>query len=249
MLLATCSPRDLKKSVSESYERNASTSNTNSVYQRLENLNVPISKLLDEIDLEADGSILLDLGTGWGVVAIAAAKRYGDNFLAVGLDFSPTCLKLAKRAIEGLGLTNISLILGDAELLPFKHHVFDVAVSQATINLVPNKLRVFSELARVLKEGAVLAFSDAVKREEINQESLDLWCNCVTGALTIDECERIMKLCGLTIEDVEDLTGVVRDLVKTGKWSWQEFLEHELGYLVVKARKTVSSSIRTGEDS
>lgn len=247
--MATCSPRDLKKSVSESYQRNASTSNMNSVYQRLENLNVPISKLLDEIDLEADGSILLDLGTGWGVVAIAAAKRYGDNFLAVGLDFSPACLRLAKRAIKNLGLININLVLGDAELLPFRHHVFDVGVSQATINLVPNKLRVFSELARVLKEGAILAFSDAVKREEINKESLDLWCNCVTGALTTDECERIMNLCGLTIENVEDLTVVVRDLVKTGKWSWQEFLEHELGYLVVKARKTVSSSIRAGEDS
>lgn len=237
--MAACSPKDLKKSVYDSYERKASSSNINNVYQRLENLNVPISKLLDAIDLETDGNILLDLGTGWGVVAIAATKRYGNKFLAVGLDFSPACLRLAKKAIKDLGLTNINLILGDAELLPLKDHVFDVVVSQATLNLVPNKLKVFSELARVLKEGAVLAFSDAIKREEIHQKSLDLWCKCITGALAIDEYERIMKLCGLTIENVRDLTAVVRDLVEAGRWSWPEFLEHELGYLVVKARKTV----------
>jgi len=242
--LATCSPRNLKKCVSESYERNASKSSLNNVYQRLENLNIPISKLLDAIDLEADGNIILDLGTGWGVVAIAAAKRYGDKLLLVALDFSPACLRLAKRTMNDLGLTNINLILGDAELLPFKHNIFDVVVSQATINLVPDKLKMFCELARVLKESAVLAFSDAIKREEINQESLDLWCNCVTGALTTDECKRIMKLCGITLEAVEDLTAVVQDLVKTDKWSWPEFLEHELGYLVVRARKTVSTPTR-----
>ena len=249
MLLAACSPKDLKKSVHESYERNASSSNINNVYQRLENLNVPISKLLDVVDLEADGNVLLDLGTGWGVVAIAATKRYRNKFLAVGLDFSPACLKLAKKTIKDLGLTNINLILGDAESLPLKDHVLDVVVSQATLNLVPNKLKVFSELARVLKEGAVLAFSDAIKKEEINQKSLDLWCRCITGALTTDEYERIMKLCGLAVEDVGDLTAVVRDLVETGKWSWPEFLEHDLGYLVVRARKTVSTSVRAGRNN
>jgi len=244
MPLVACSPRDLKKCVCDSYERRALSSNTNGVYQRLENLNVPISKLLDAIDLEADGNLLLDLGTGLGVVSIAATKRYGNRFFAVGLDFSRACLRLAKKTIKDLDLTNINLILGDAELLPLKDRVFDVVVSQATINLAPNKLKVFSELKRVLKEGAVLAFSDAIKREEINQESLDLWCNCITGALTRDEYEGIMELCGLTIEDVRDLTVVVRDLVETGKWSWPEFLEYELGYLVVKARKTVATTVR-----
>lgn len=244
MPLAACSPRNLKKSVYDSYERRALSSNINNVYQRLENLNVPVSKLLDAIDLEADGGMLLDLGTGLGVVAIAATKRYRNRFFAVGLDFSPACLRVAKKAIKDLGLTNINLILGDSELLPLRDHVFDVVVSQATINLIPNKLRVFCELARVLKEGAVLAFSDAIKREEITQESLDLWCNCITGALTRDEYEGIMKLCDLTIEDVRDLTAVVRDLVETDKWSWPEFLEHELGYLILKARKIVATPIR-----
>ncbi len=100
-----------------------------------------------------------------------------------------------------------------------------------------------------MKKGAVLAFSDAIKREEINRETLDLWCNCVTGALTRDEYEKIMKRCSLTIEDVRDLTAVVRDLVETGKWSWPEFLEHELGYSVVKARKKVATTIRAKRES
>ncbi len=244
MFLAACSPRDLKKRVYDSYDKKASSSSIQDVYQRLENLRVPISKLLDEIEIEADGDMLLDLGTGWGVVAIAATKKYGKRFFAVGLDFSPACLRLAKKAIKDLGLTNINFILGDSELLPLRDRVFDVVVSQASINLAPNKLKVFSELRRVLKEGAVLAFSDAVKREEINKKSLDLWCNCITGALTTDEYEEITELCNLTIEDVRDLTAVVRDLVETGKWPWPEFLEHELGYLVVKVRKKVATTIR-----
>ena len=105
--MVVCSPRDLKKFVYNSYDGKASLSNINNVYQRLENLDIPISKLLDAIDDETHGNTLLDLGTGWGVVAIAAARRYGNRFLTVGLDFSPACLRLAKRAIKDMGLTKI----------------------------------------------------------------------------------------------------------------------------------------------
>lgn len=235
--MVACGPRDLKKAVYRSYEKKALSSEIENVHQRLKNLSDPISKLLDIVDLEASGKTL-DLGTGWGVIAIAAVRRFGDESFVVGLDFSPACLTLAKGAIKELGLSsNINLILGDAENLPFKSSIFNIILSQATINLIPNKLKSLLESARVLRRKGVLAFSDAIKEEEIDEESVNLWCQCITGALTLAGCKRIMNSCGLTLEEIIDLTATVRELVKAGKWPWPEFLEHKLKYLVLKARK------------
>jgi len=218
------------------------SSSVKNVYQRLENLDALISKLLDTIDFEVSGRNFLDLGTGWGAVAIAAVRRFGDKFLVVGLDFSPACLRLAKEAIKEMELSdNVQFILGDAENLPLKDEVFDVIVSQATINLVPDKLRAFSEIARVLKMRGTLALSDAIKKEDIHEKSLDLWCQCVTGALTMKECKHIMKTHGLTLDHTEDLTATVQNLVKTGKWPWPEFLKFRLDYFVMRARKAIST--------
>jgi len=240
--LVVCCPKDLKKAVHCCYERSALSSSVKNVYQRLENLDVPISKLLDTIDLEVSGKNFLDLGTGWGVVAIAAARKFGDKSLVVGLDFSPACLRLAKEAIKEMELSdNVQFILGDAENLSLKDEVFDVVVSQATINLFPNKLKAFSEIARILKMRGALALSDAIKKEDIHEKSLDLWCQCVTGALTMKECKQIMKAYGLTLDHTEDLTATVQNLVKTGKWPWPEFLKFRLDYFVMRARKAIST--------
>jgi len=189
------------------------------------------------IDTETEGKLILDVGTGWGVVAIAAAERFEKASL-VGLDFSSACLRLAKDAIRGFELRGrVSLIRGDAEAVPLRNAITDIIVSQATLNLVPNKSKAFSELARVSKIGGILSISDAIRKGRIGEGSPDLWCQCVTGALTTRELEQIMKSHGLEIIETSDLTAVVQDLVKTEKWDWPEFLEHDLAYTVVKARK------------
>lgn len=62
------------------YERNASSAITYDVYQRLENLNVPISKLLDGFDL----------GTGWKCCSIARHQEIREQLIVVVRDFMET---------------------------------------------------------------------------------------------------------------------------------------------------------------
>jgi len=92
-------------------------------------------------------------------------------------------------------------------------------------------------LARVSKPGGTLSISDAIRKRRIGENTPDLWCQCVTGALTINELKQLMKSHGLEIKETRDLTAAVRDLVKKERWDWPEFLQHDLAYIVLRVKK------------
>ena len=65
------------------------------------------------------GHRVLDLGTGTGSVAIAAAGLVGPAGKVTGVDISPDMLALARRRVAESGSTNLDLREGRAEqLLP-----------------------------------------------------------------------------------------------------------------------------------
>jgi protein-L-isoaspartate(D-aspartate) O-methyltransferase len=52
------------------------------------------------------GQKVLDLATGTGIIAIAAAQIVGSEGKVIGVDFSSGMLEQARRKIEELGLQN-----------------------------------------------------------------------------------------------------------------------------------------------
>lgn len=99
----------------------------------------------------SNGSRLLDVATGAGYLAAAAAER---GAVAVGLDFSLAQVDLARRLYP-----NVSFQTGNAEALPFDEESFDAVVMGFGMNHLPNPEFAIHEAYRVLKSGGWFAFT------------------------------------------------------------------------------------------
>ena len=84
----------------------------------------------------------------------------------------------ARLAAIGSDRINLEFRQGTVESLPFDPSVFDIVISNGVLNLVPDKAAAFSEIARVLCQGGVLAAADLLVIETIPPEVLaskDAW--------------------------------------------------------------------------
>lgn len=111
-------------------------------------------------DLDGSPTRLLDIGTGTGLLAIEAARRW-PSLSATGVDGSAGMLQIARteaRRRLGRSAGRVSFEPALADRLPFPDAAFDVAVSSFVFQLVPDRARALREAYRVLRPGGTLAF-------------------------------------------------------------------------------------------
>jgi demethylmenaquinone methyltransferase/2-methoxy-6-polyprenyl-1,4-benzoquinol methylase len=100
---------------------------------------------------------LLDLATGTGDVALAAARAHPD-IRVFGLDFAGPMLEAARPKIIQAGLADrIANLQGDALNLPFPADHFDAVTVAFGIRNMPDRTRVLEEVRRVLIPGGGLS--------------------------------------------------------------------------------------------
>jgi SAM-dependent methyltransferase len=107
--------------------------------------------------------------------------------------------------------------LGEIEHLPVADNSIDVIVSNCVVNLSPEKAQVFAEVFRVLKKGGRVAISDVVALQPFPEEMLKnekALCSCVSGAVSVEELEQIIKNCGFAEVKIE-LKPESREMIKT----------------------------------
>jgi arsenite methyltransferase len=129
-----------------------------------------------------EGEHVLDLGSGSGMDAFAAATQVGPRGSVTGVDITPEQLAKAERQAFG---ERVSFQRARIEELPFEDGSFDAVISNGVVNLSPDKRRVFEEAARVLRHGGRLALADIVTERTIAARTscqADLWAACIAGA-------------------------------------------------------------------
>src|SRR5262249_49186147 len=97
------------------------------------------------------GSTILDVATGAGYVAAAAARRGAH---AIGMDFAQAQVELARSLFP-----HVEFRQGDAKNLPFDEKSFDAIVVGFGINHLPYPEQTFAEAYRVLRPGGFFAFT------------------------------------------------------------------------------------------
>lgn len=146
------------------------------------------------------GEIVLDHACGAGMDLLLAARRVGRRGRAIGVDMTPAMRACASAAADLAGLGDIVDIReGLYENLPVDSDSVDVVISNGVVNLAPDKARVFSEIARVLKPGGRLFLADVVVQRELSLKARSnptLWAACVGGALTEAEFHQLAAQAG-----------------------------------------------------
>jgi SAM-dependent methyltransferase len=113
--------------------------------------------LLEHTALDG-GERALDVGTGGGRSAIAAARQVGPDGEAVGVDISEPLVALAcQRAATG-GVTNARFLVADAQTAVLDENPFDVAMSQFGVMFFDESVTAFANIRAHMRPGGRLAF-------------------------------------------------------------------------------------------
>lgn len=115
-------------------------------------------RLVDRMALPA-GAQVLDVATGTGWAALAAAQRVGPTGTVVGIDLAPALLARARQKAAAAGLTQVEFRNGDARRLAFADQRFDVVLCATALFLMPDMLAALREWWRVLRPGGQVGFS------------------------------------------------------------------------------------------
>ena len=146
------------------------------------------------------GDTVIDLGSGAGNDCFVARALTGESGKVIGIDMTDAMIEKARANAEKLGYNNVEFRLGDIEKMPVTANKADVIVSNCVLNLVPDKVKAFSEIYRVLKPGGHLSVSDVVIRGQLPdqiKEAAEMYAGCVAGAIQVEDYLQIMKDAGL----------------------------------------------------
>ncbi|MCU1222320.1 MAG: methylase involved in ubiquinone/menaquinone biosynthesis [Edaphobacter sp.] len=153
------------------------------------------------------GEVVVDLGSGGGLDVFLASKQVGAQGKAIGIDMTPAMIERAKGNAERGGYTNVEFHLASIDHLPLADASVDCVISNCVINLAPDKLAVFREIARVLKPGGRLAVSDIALKAELPEaiaSSLAAYVGCIAGAIRIEAYREELLKAGFEFVEIID---------------------------------------------
>ena len=155
---------------------------------------------------------VLEIGSGAGIDCFLAAKKVGKTGRVIGIDMTQEMIDKATENARAGGYANVAFRLGDAESMPVEDESVDWVISNCVINLSPEKPKVFSEIARVLKGGGRFSISDIVLGDDLPDyitQNMHAWTGCIAGA--INETEYVNGLHEAGLSEVTVASRIVYD--------------------------------------
>lgn len=133
-----------------------------------------------------EGETVVDLGSGAGIDCFIAANKTGSTGRVIGIDMTPEMIDKARRNAAQNGYANVEFVNSDIESIALEDGIADLVISNCVLNLVPDKLKAFKEIRRILKPGGRFIISDIVLLRDLPQkvkESAEAYAACIAGAL------------------------------------------------------------------
>jgi arsenite methyltransferase len=112
----------------------------------------------------APGDTVLDVGSGLGLLTLAAHERIGDGWV-IAIDPSVGALEELLRLAHEANASGIMYGVGDAEVLPLPDASVDAALLRSVLTHVRDVDAAVLELARVLRPGGRLSLREPLNRE------------------------------------------------------------------------------------
>jgi arsenite methyltransferase len=187
-----------------------------------------------------EGEHVLDLGSGSGMDAFAAATQVGHTGSVTGVDITPEQLAKAERLAHN---GHVTFRRARIEELPFGDCAFDVVISNGVVNLSAHKRRVFAEAARVLRPGGRLALADIVTERPIAERTAcqaDLWAACIAGAGQRDSYVQDIEAAGLELQELQD-NPAYRFTSDRAKGAGAKYGAHSISLLAIKPTTTTKT--------
>lgn len=152
-----------------------------------------------EFALIKEGDTVIDLGSGAGNDAFVARAITGDSGKVIGIDFTEEMINKARENAEKHKFNNVEFRFGDIDNMPVSAYIADVIISNCVLNLVPDKVKAFKEIYRVLKPGGHFSVSDIVTSGSLPnaiKAGAELYAGCISGAIIREEYLNIIKKTG-----------------------------------------------------
>jgi len=186
--------------------------------------------LLAQVPLVA-GQRVLDVATGTGIIAIAAARQVGPAGTVVGVDFSASMLAQAQRKISDLGLENIELLEANVEQVNFGAANFDAVFCSSALVYLTDIPGALEKWYGWLKPGGTVAFSAWSEQSHATPSIIEvcklrgielLNINAPTG--TVNKCSGLLARAGFEQVSVErEQQGHYASLERASRWDGQWF--------------------------
>ncbi|MBW8012005.1 MAG: methyltransferase domain-containing protein [Chloroflexi bacterium] len=124
------------------------------------------------------GERVVDVGCGAGMDSLIASQMVGAAGQVIGVDMTTEMLDKARTSAQEAGVENVEFRQGYGEELPVEDGWADVIISNGVLNLMPDKMKGLSEMARVLKPSGRLQISDIIVQKTVpdsGKKQIDLW--------------------------------------------------------------------------
>lgn len=112
----------------------------------------PLAELTLRYVVVPEGSRVIDVACGTGIVSRLVAEKVGKSGTVTGIDLNAGMIEVAKQNSPMSGAA-VEWRQGDVNALPFPDASFDIAFCQQGLQFFPDKLVALQEIRRVLAPG------------------------------------------------------------------------------------------------
>ena len=124
-----------------------------SAWRRREPMTAAVTATLLEHVALKDGETALDVGTGGGRSAIAAARNVGPAGEVVGADISEPLMAMARQRAAADGVNNVRFVVADVQTTALDGGPFDAAISQFGVMFFDESVTAFANIRAQVRLG------------------------------------------------------------------------------------------------